>query len=98
MGYARMLLKNENIVGYACGQLLTTYQCDVISEYYLYETTQCYNNIPVTYKSHNKSFIRYLQPTSMDLLAIDAPISCNKSINIFRKSKIERTSEKRIKD
>ena len=60
---SRMLLKSEIIIGYASGQLLTTYQCDVISEYYLYETTQCYNNIPVTYKNHNKSFIRYLQPT-----------------------------------
>ena len=44
----RMLLKSENIMGYASGQLLTTYQCDIISEYYLYETTHCYNNIPVT--------------------------------------------------
>ena len=95
---SRKLLKSENIMGYDSGQLLTTYQCDVISEYYLYETTHCYNNIPVTYKNHNKSFIRYLQPTSMDLLALDTPIPCNKPTNIFMKSKIERTSEKRIKD
>ena len=95
---SRMLLKSENIMGYASGQLLTTYQCDISSEYYLYETTHCYNNIPVTYKNHNKSFIRYLQPTSMDLLALDTPIPCNKPTNIFMKSRKERASEKRIKD
>ena len=93
---SRMLLKNESIMGYASGQLLTTYQCDVISEYYLYETDQCYTSIPVTYRNHNKTFVRYLQPTSMDLLALDSTIPCNKPINIFIKSSTEREENKRI--
>ena len=93
---SRMLLKNESIMGYASGQLLTTYQCDVISEYYLYETDQCYTSIPVTYRNHNKTFVRYLQPTSMDLLALDSTIPCNKPTNIFIKSSTEREENKRI--
>ena len=53
---SRMLLKSENVMGYASGQLLTTYQCKAITDYYLHETSQCYKTIPVAYRNHNTIF------------------------------------------
>ena len=92
---SRMLMKSQNVMGYSSGQLITTYQCDIVEEYYQQPTDQCYNTIPITYKNQEKNFTRYLLPASMDLLPLDSPIPCNKPTAVFIKSIKQHEAEER---
>ena len=92
---SRMLMKSQSVMGYSSGQLITTYQCDIVEEYYQQPTDQCYNTIPITYKNQEKNFTRYLLPASMDLLPLDSPIPCNKPTAVFIKSIKQHEAEER---
>ena len=95
---SRMLLKTQNVMGHSSGQLITTYQCDTIFNYYQQQTTQCYHTILVIYNMNEKNYTRYLLPSSMDLLPFDSPIPCDKPTNVFIKDKNEKAHSRPIYD
>ena len=92
---SRMLMKSQSVMGYSSGQLITTYQCDIVEEYYQQPRDQCYYKMPITYKNREKNFTRYLLPASMNLLPLDGPIHCKKLTVVFIKSIKQHESEER---
>jgi hypothetical protein len=80
---ARLLLRENHIMAFPAGQLLTAHECDVITEFYWRPTSACYKSIPITYKQYEKELHRFLLPTTMDIIQMDAEIPCSKPIQVY---------------
>ena len=80
---ARMLLNTYKITAHLAGELLAINECEVINTYYLAKKDKCYKSIPINFHKFNKTYSRFILPSTRDIIATDAEIDCQKPIKIF---------------